>query len=101
MGEITKEIDQALKNTIHLLSTISGERIRDEFIKGIKSAKLENHFFEMLNKYGLFEWIFKGLEFDSTIGRVSYEYNHGDYIVLLARLLKKNNVDLLKKTLNK
>jgi tRNA nucleotidyltransferase/poly(A) polymerase len=99
-NELDPAINAALKKDASL-EGISGERIRDEFIKGLKSAKLENHFFEMLNKYGLFEWIFKGLEFDSTIGRVSYEYNHDDYIVLLATLLKKNNVDLLKKTLNK
>jgi tRNA nucleotidyltransferase/poly(A) polymerase len=99
-NELDPAINAALKKDASL-EGISSERIRDEFIKGLKSAKLENHFFEMLNKYGLFEWIFKGLEFDSTIGRVSYEYNHDDYIVLLATLLKKNNVDLLKKTLNK
>lgn len=99
-NELDPATDAALKNDASL-EGISGERIRDEFIKGIKSAKLENHFFEMLNKYGLLDWIFKGLEVDLTIGKVSYEYNHDDYIVLLARLLKKNGLDLLKKTLNK
>jgi tRNA nucleotidyltransferase/poly(A) polymerase len=100
MVEITKEIDLALKNSTHLLSTISGERIRDEFIKGIKSAKSQKHFLEMLDKYNLFDWIFKGLNVDMDfISRIG-GYNHDDYIVLLARLLKKNNLDVLKKKLN-
>lgn len=100
MGEITKEIDIALKNTVHLLSGISGERIRDEFIKGIKSAKSQKKFLEMLDKYHLFNWVFKGLNVDMDfIARIG-NYNHDDYIVLLARLLKKNNLDVLKKKLN-
>ena len=100
MGEITKEIDLALKNTVHLLSTISGERIRDEFLKGIKSAKSQKKFFEMLDKYHLFDWIFKGLTIDLSFLSIGGNYNHDDYIVLLARLLKKNNIDVLKKKLN-
>jgi tRNA nucleotidyltransferase/poly(A) polymerase len=99
MGEITREIDMALKNTVHLLNTISGERIRDEFIKGINSAKSQKHFLEMLNKYNLFDWIFKGLNVDLDFIS-SMNKNHDDYIVLLARLLKKNNLDVLKKKLN-
>jgi hypothetical protein len=54
----------------------------------------------MLDKYHLFDWIFKGLNVDMDfIGRIG-GYNHDDYIVLLARLLKKNNLDVLKKKLN-
>jgi tRNA nucleotidyltransferase/poly(A) polymerase len=98
MGEITKEIDLALKNSVNLLSTISGERIRDEFIKGIKSAKSQKHFLQVLDNYNLFDWIFKGLNVDlSFISRIG---NHDDYIVLLARLLKNNKLDTLKKRLN-
>jgi len=100
MGEITKEIDIALKNTVHLLSGISSERIRDEFIKGIVSAKSQKDFLGMLDKYKLFDWIFKGLDVDMGFVNRLGGYNHDDYIVLLARLLKKNNLDLLKKKLN-
>lgn len=98
-NELDPATDAALKKDASL-EGISGERIRDEFIKGIKSAKSQKNFLEMLDKYHLFDWIFKGLNVDMDfIGRIG-SYNHDDYIVLLARLLKKNNLDVLKKKLN-
>jgi tRNA nucleotidyltransferase (CCA-adding enzyme) len=98
-NELDPAIDSALQKDASL-EGISGERIRDEFIKGIKSAKSQKHFLEMLDKYHLFDWIFKGLNVDMDfIGRIG-GYNHDDYIVLLARLLKNNNLDVLKKKLN-
>jgi tRNA nucleotidyltransferase/poly(A) polymerase len=100
MGEITKEIDLALKNTVNLLSTISGERIRDEFIKGVTSAKSQKHFFEMLDKYNLFDWVFKGLNVDKQFIARLGSYNYDDIIVVLASLLKNNNLDVLRKKLN-
>jgi tRNA nucleotidyltransferase/poly(A) polymerase len=98
-NELDPATDAALQKDASL-EGISGERIRDEFIKGIKSAKSQKHFLEMLDKYHLFDWIFKGLNVDMDfIGRIG-SYNHDDYIVLLARLLKNNNLDVLKKKLN-
>jgi tRNA nucleotidyltransferase/poly(A) polymerase len=98
-NELDPATDAALQKDASL-EGISGERIRDEFIKGIKSAKSQKHFLEMLDKYHLFDWIFKGLNVDMDfISRIG-GYNHDDYIVLLARLLKKNNLDVLKKKLN-
>jgi tRNA nucleotidyltransferase/poly(A) polymerase len=98
-SELDPATDAALKKDASL-GGISGERIRDEFIKGIKSAKSQKHFLEMLNKYHLFDWVFKGLNLDMNfISRVG-DYNHDDYIVLLATLLKNNNLDILKKKLN-
>ena len=98
-NELNPATDAALQKDASL-EGISGERIRDEFIKGIKSAKSQKHFLEMLDKYHLFDWIFKGLNVDMDfISRIG-GYNHDDYIVLLARLLKKNNLDVLKKKLN-
>jgi tRNA nucleotidyltransferase/poly(A) polymerase len=102
-GRFGNELDPATDAALQKdssLEGISGERIRDEFIKGIKSAKSQKHFLEMLDKYHLFDWIFKGLNVDMDfIGR-NGSYNHDDYIVLLARLLKNNNLDVLKKKLN-
>jgi tRNA nucleotidyltransferase/poly(A) polymerase len=102
-GRFGNELDPATDSALQKdasLEGVSGERIRDEFIKGIKSAKSQKHFIEMLNKYNLFDWIFKGLNVDMDfISRIG-NYNHDDYIVLLARLLKKNNLDVLKKKLN-
>ena len=100
MGEITKEIDAALKNTVHLLGSISGERIRDEFIKGLNSSKTTKHFLEMLEKYGLFKFIFQGLNVDLSILKSLGNYKQDDYIVLIARLLHKNDMGTLKKVLN-
>lgn len=62
-------------------SNISAERIRDEFIKGIISAKSVKHFQEMLNRYGLFDWIFKGMKYLTDF------IEERDSIVLIAHLI--------------
>jgi len=98
-NELDPATDAALKKDASL-EGISGERIRDEFIKGIKSAKSQKHFLEMLDKYNLFDWIFKGLNVNKDFIARLGSYNHDDYIVLLATLLKNNNLDVLKKKLN-
>lgn len=98
-NQLDPATDLALKKDASL-EGISGERIRDEFIKGIVSAKSQKDFLQMLDKYGLFDWIFKGLDVDMGVVSRLGNYNHDDYIVLLARLLKKNNLDVLKKKLN-
>lgn len=76
------------------LEGISGERIRDEFIKGITSAKSVKKFLLMISKYGLFDWIFKGLKIDADF------FEDKDPIIVIAALLKDNNLDTLRKTLN-
>lgn len=93
-SELDPQTDAALQQDSSL-EGISGERIRDEFIKGIQSAKSQKSFFKMLDKYNLFDWIFKGLDVD----RDSFS-NGDDYLILLARLLKNNNLDVIKKKLN-
>ena len=98
-SELDPATDAALKKDASL-GGISGERIRDEFIKGIKSAKSQKHFLEMLDKYHLFDWVFKGLNLDMNFVSRIGNYNYDDYIVLLATLLKNNNLDILKKKLN-
>jgi tRNA nucleotidyltransferase/poly(A) polymerase len=68
------------------LSKISGERIRDEFIKGVKSAKKTEFFLELLKEFHLFKWIFKDLI-------ISHHFvPHKDIIVIIAVLLKDNDV---------
>lgn len=99
MGKITKEIDAALKNTVHLLASISGERIRDEFIKGLQSTKSTKHFLEMLVEYNLFKYIFQDLTVDlSILNRLKTKED--DYIVLISQLLHSNDIIKLKKVLN-
>lgn len=101
-GRFGSELDPATNAALKKdasLDKISGERIRDEFIKGLQSAKSQRQYLQMIQKYGLFDWVFRGLKVDeSVINRM--RSNNDDYIVLLARLLKGNNVDILKKTLN-
>lgn len=97
-SELDPQTDAALKKDASL-EGISGERIRDEFLKGIKSAKSVKHFLEMIDSYGLFKWIFGDLNVDmSFINR--FKKVDPDYIVLIARLLKNNSIDVLNKKLN-
>jgi tRNA nucleotidyltransferase/poly(A) polymerase len=93
------DVDAALQQDASL-EGISGERIRDEFIKGLISAKSTDAYLLMLEKYKLFDWIFPNLDVDTRVFRRNSDYKADDYIVLLARLLKNNNVDVLRKKLN-
>ncbi len=93
-SELDPMIDAVLLKDASL-EGISGERIRDEFIKGIKSAKLVVGFLKMIDKYNLFDWVFK----DVNVNKNFIEDN--DIIIVLAMLLKNNKVDSLTKQLNK
>ncbi len=92
-SELDPATDVALQKDANL-DKISGERIRDEFIKGMTSAKDLKHYLQMLDKYGLFNWIFKGLKVNKKF------INDKDIIIVLADLLKENNLDILGKVLN-
>jgi len=92
-SDLDPSIDAALKKDASL-DGISGERIRDEFIKGLNSAKSTKHFLELINKYGLFDWIFKGL----NVNKRFIEDN--DYIVIISTLLFNNDLNTLAKKLN-
>lgn len=89
--------DSALKVDASL-DGISGERIRDEFIKGLISSKSQKHFLNMILKYKLFDWIFKGLNIDVSF--INGLKTNENYILLIARLLKTNDLDILRKKLN-
>jgi len=91
MGKITKEMSIALKRSIPLLSNISAERIRDEFLKGIQTAKSVVHYLQLLDEFGLFSWIFKGLKVENKFVEIR------DANVLIAVLLSGNQ-DLLLTT---
>lgn len=98
-NELDPKTDAALKKDASL-EGISGERIRDEFIKGIKSAKSQKNFLELIDKYNLFDYVFKGLNINKDFINRLGSYNYDDYITVLASLLKNNNLQTLKKTLN-
>lgn len=92
-SELDPATDAALQKDASL-EGISGERIRDEFLKGIASAKSVKHFMKMIDKYNLFNWIFNGLSVDKHF------IENNDPIVVLATLLKNNSLDTLGKKLN-
>jgi tRNA nucleotidyltransferase/poly(A) polymerase len=98
-SELDPAVDAALKKDSSL-EGISGERIRDEFLKGIKSAKSVKQFLEMLQRYNLFQWIFGPLVVKER-GMQSLDLiEERDVPVLLAYLLVDNDVDTLKRELN-
>lgn len=102
-GRFGSELDQATDAALmkdSSLKGVSGERIRDEFIKGLKSAKSQQHFLLMLEKYDLLEQIFAGLLFNEPFINQMGSHNYDDYIVLLASLLTPNKIDILRIKLN-
>ncbi len=92
-SDLHPDIDAALLEDASLKS-ISGERIRDEFIKGIVSAKSVVKFLEMINKFGLFKFIFDGLLVNTNF------IEEKDVIVVLSELLKNNDINKISKQLN-
>jgi len=98
-GRFGSDLDIEIQETLEKfpsLEEISGERIRDEFIKGIKSAKSLRHFLRMIKKFQLFAWIFPEL---SVSGRF-FETN--DPIIAISILLAQHNkAELMPKVLDK
>ena len=92
-SDLDPAIDAALLKDASL-DKISGERIRDEFIKGIVSAKSVTMYLKMLDKYKLFDYIFKGLKVNKNF------VEDKDTIIVLAELLKDNEINVLAKVLN-
>ena len=92
-SDLDPAVDTALMKDASL-EGISGERIRDEFIKGLASAKSTKQFLEMIDKYGLFSWVFKGLNVNKRF------IDNDDPLVLIAMLLSKNELMPLAKKLN-
>jgi len=93
-SELEPSVDAALKKDASL-EGISPERIRDEFLKGVKTTKSITQFLGLLDKYNLFNDVFKGLSVSKNF------LEERDPIVLLAWLLKNNDPQKLGKTLNK
>ena len=92
-SDLDPATDAALRKDASL-EGISGERIRDEFLKGIKSAKSVKQFLKLIDKYNLFDWVFKGLKVDKRF------IEDEDPIIVLSTLLKHNSLDTLSKQLN-
>lgn len=93
-SELDIDIANAL-NEDSSLNGISHERIRDEFLKGLKSAKSISEFLFILDVFHLFDWIFPELI-------VNHRFIiQDDPIVVMASLLKDNDKTFLAKQLNK
>jgi len=93
-SELEPDVEAALKNDSSL-EGISPERIRDEFLKGLKTAKRVRHFLSLIDKFGLFDWVFRGLNIDKDF------IEDKDPMVVIATLLKSNHFTDLPKALNK
>ena len=96
-GRFGSQLDQATDAALQKdasLEGISGERIRDEFIKGLVSAKSTKQYLDLIDKYKLFDWVFKGLNVDKRF------IDNDDPLVLISMLLHKNDLSGLAKKLN-
>ena len=92
-GTIHSDTYAALKKNPSL-NGVSGERIREEFLKSIMKAKSPKKYMELCDKLGFTEQILPGL-------KVSKPYiNENDYILFLSWILRKNDVSSLGKKLN-
>jgi len=94
-SKLDPAIDRSLKNDSSL-DGVSPERIRDEFLKGVKSAKSIKHFLNLLERYGLFEWIFNGIDLSNKTFVESK-----NPIVVMAMMLKESDFEKLGKKMNK
>jgi tRNA nucleotidyltransferase/poly(A) polymerase len=92
-SDLDPAVDAALQKDASL-EGISGERIRDEFIKGLASAKSTKYYLELIDKYGLFNSVFKGLDVNKRF------IDNDDPIVLISMLLSGNDLSVLAKKLN-
>lgn len=92
MGKITDEIGAAIRSSSHMLSSISNERLRDEFLKGVSSAQSVAHFLNTMAEFDLFQYIFPNTSINSPI-------EERDPVVLIAWLLLENGVDKAGATL--
>jgi len=92
--ELDKEADEAITQD-NSLEGISGERIRDEFLKGIKSSISPINFYQLIERYNLWDQIFPGLI-------VYKEYPETkDIPVALALLLQDNESKAVAVKLNR
>jgi len=87
------KIDRFLRSGYDL-NEISYERIRDEFLKSIRSAKSVKNLMNTYKEYGMFKWIFPGMVLNDRFTDTT------DYILVLTNLLIKNDNSTLSKKLN-
>lgn len=74
--------------------SLSQERIKDEFVKGIKQAKSSAYLVQLITKYNLWDWVFGRLVV-TTEPLIETRIP----VVLIASLLRNNDVKLLERIL--
>ena len=82
-SNLDKDIDKELRKNSSL-NGISSERIMDEFIKGIKSAKSTKYFLHLINIYNLFPWVLK------NVSPLNKEFIDSNNPILVLSILLKN-----------
>ena len=92
-GRMSKDTWEALKRNPDI-SGVSAERVRDEFIKGIVKAKSVPVYLKMIQKLGMFNQVFKGLNINHRYIKVN------NPIIQIANLLKGNDWKIVNKKLN-
>lgn len=97
-GRMGSSLDPATDAAIkanNSLEGVSGERIRDEFLKGLTSSKSVLYFLGLVSTYNLWGQIFPGLVVNTNFVETR------NIPVQLALLLRDNKPEILAKTLNK
>ena len=89
-GKLGKETEKALRQNPSLKG-VSKERIRDEFVKSIRKAKSTKKYLQLADSLGFTKQILPGFQV-----KVPY-INENDYILFLAWILRKNDVNSLRK----
>jgi len=83
-SKLDSKTSKAIKSGGFDLNGVSRERVRDEFLKGIKTTKSTVHFLNLLKEHNLLNWVFPKL-------KVSEDFiEEKDPIVLIAHLLRTN-----------
>ena len=89
-GKLGKETENALRMNPSLKG-VSVERIRDEFVKSIKKAKSPKKYLQLADELGFTKQILPRFQ-------ISIPYiNENDYILFLAWILRKNDVNSIRK----
>jgi len=92
-GTLDKELMYALQKDPSLKG-VSSERIRDEFIKSIKTAKSTKDYMKMVDKVGMTNLILPNLKIHRPYP------DEGDYVVFLASILRNNSPKVLSNVLH-
>lgn len=92
-GKVHNETYQALKKNPSL-KDVSGERIRDEFVKGLKKAQSEKQYLSLADELKMMPEILPGFKIKKPF------VDEDDYQLQIAYLIQDNNANEIIKKLN-